>query len=84
MQQDRLINIGYGNYVPASRIVGIVAPESSPMKRLREDAKEAGRLIDATLGHKTRSIIVTDSNHVILSAVQTDTMSQRFASEENS
>ena len=80
--QDRLINIGYGNYVPASRIVGIINPASSPMKRLRDDAKAAGRLVDATQGRKTRSIIITDSNHVILSSLQPDTMSQRYTIEE--
>ena len=82
MQQDRLINIGYGNFVPVSRIVSIVNPASSPMKRLREDARYEGRLSDATQGRKTRSIIVTDSNHVILSSIQPDTMSQRFSSGE--
>lgn len=80
--QDRLINIGYGNYVPASRIVGIINPASSPMKRLRDDAKAACRLVDATQGRKTRSIIITDSNHVILSSLQPDTMSQRYTIEE--
>lgn len=80
--RDRLINIGYGNYVPASRIVGIINPQSAPMKRLRDDARLAGRLVDATQGRKTRSIIITDSNHVILSSLQPETMSQRFTYEE--
>ena len=78
---ERLINIGYGNYIPASRIVAIVSPTASPMKRLRDDARQSGRLIDATQGRKTRSIIVTDSNHVILSSLQPDTMSQRYLEE---
>ena len=82
MQQDRLINIGYGNFVPVSRIVSIVNPASSPMKRLREDARSEGSLIDATPGRKTRSIIGTDSNPVILSSIQPDTLSQRFSSGE--
>ncbi|MBQ9406153.1 MAG: DUF370 domain-containing protein [Desulfovibrio sp.] len=82
MLHDRLINIGFGNYVHAGRIVGIVNPTSSPMKRLREDARTEGRLIDATQGRKTRSILVTDSNHVILSAIQPETISQRFVQEE--
>ena len=82
MYQDRLVNVGYGNFVPASRIIGIVNPASSPMKRLREDARAQGRLIDATQGRKTRSIIITDSNHVILSSLQPDTMSQRFSTGE--
>ena len=62
--------------------MGIVNPSSSPMKRLREDARAEGRLIDATQGRKTRSILVTDSNHVILSSIQPETISQRFTQEE--
>ena len=83
MPGDKLINIGFGNYVLAGRVVGIVNPSSSPMKRLREDARAEGRLIDATQGRKTRSILVTDSNHVILSSIQPETISQRFAQEGN-
>ena len=74
-----LLNIGFGNTVVASRIVAIVTPGSAPMKRLKEDAKEAKRLIDATQGRRTRSIIITDSNHVILSAIQAETISQRYS-----
>ena len=81
MQEQGLINIGYGNYVLAARVVSIVNPTSLPMKRLREDARTAGRLIDATQGRKTRSILITDSNHVILSAIQPETISQRFMTE---
>lgn len=81
MDGGAVINIGFGNYVLASRVVGIINPASSPMRRLREDAKEEGRLIDATQGRKTRSILVTDSNHIILSAIQPETISQRFAQE---
>ena len=81
MQNQHFINIGFGNYVVAERVVSIVSPTSSPMKRLREDARAAGRLLDATQGRKTRSILVTDSNHVILSAVQPETVSQRFTQE---
>lgn len=81
MSQDVVINIGFGNYVLASRVIGIINPASSPMRRLREDAKSEGRLIDATQGRKTRSILVTDSNHIILSAIQPETISQRFAQE---
>jgi regulator of extracellular matrix RemA (YlzA/DUF370 family) len=73
-----LLNIGFGNTVVASRIVAIVTPGSAPMKRLKEDAKEEKRLIDATQGRRTRSVIITDSNHVILSAIQAETISQRF------
>ena len=76
----KLLNIGFGNYVLADRIIAIVNPNSSPMKRLKEEAKETRRLIDATQGRKTRSIIITDSNHVILSAIQAETVAQRLMS----
>ncbi len=78
MQRERLINLGFGNFVLASRVVAVVNPASSPMRRLREDAKNEGRLVDATQGRKTRSILITDSNHVILSAVLPDTLGQRI------
>ncbi len=81
MQPQQLINLGFNNYVLASRVVSILGPSSSPMKRLREDAKAEGRLLDATQGRKTRSILITDSNHVILSAIQAETISQRFLQE---
>ena len=83
MQKSGLLNIGFGNFVVNSRVVAIVNPTSSPMRRLREDAKEAGRLVDATQGRKTRSIIVTDSNHVVLSAIQAETVSQRFSQDDD-
>ena len=73
-----LLNIGFGNTVVTSRIIAIVTPGSAPMKRLKEEAKEEKRLIDATQGRRTRSIIITDSNHVILSAIQAETISQRY------
>jgi regulator of extracellular matrix RemA (YlzA/DUF370 family) len=73
-----LLNIGFGNTVVTSRIIAIVTPGSAPMKRLKEEAKEEKRLIDATQGRRTRSIIITDSNHVILSAIQAETISHRF------
>ncbi|MBD5553369.1 MAG: DUF370 domain-containing protein [Desulfovibrio sp.] len=76
-----LVNVGFGNYVLNCRVIGIFDPASSPMKRLREDARSEGRLIDATQGRKTRSILVTDSNHLILSALQPETISQRFVQE---
>ena len=81
-RQEKLLNIGFGNLVLVSRVVAVVNPAAAPMRRLREDAKDAGRLIDATQGRKTRSIIVTDSNHVILSAVQAETIGQRALQEE--
>ncbi len=74
----KLLNIGFGNFVVANRIIAIVNPNSAPMKRLKEEAKEAKHLIDATQGRKTRSIIITDSNHVILSAIQAETVAQRL------
>jgi len=73
-----LVNIGFGNVVAISKVVAIVTPSSAPMKRLRDEAKKGGRLIDATEGRRTRSIIVTDSNHIILSAIQAETITQRF------
>ncbi|MDR0466981.1 MAG: DUF370 domain-containing protein [Deltaproteobacteria bacterium] len=82
MHAQQVINIGYGNFVLAGRVVAIVNPSAAPMKRLREEARDAGRLVDVTQGRKTRSILVTDSNHVILTAVQTETISQRFSQEE--
>jgi extracellular matrix regulatory protein A len=77
-----LIPIGYGNTVVGQRIVAIIAPDSSPVKRLREEAAAHGKLIDATHGRKTRALIVMDSDHVILSALQPDTISQRFGDNE--
>jgi regulator of extracellular matrix RemA (YlzA/DUF370 family) len=77
-----LINIGFGNVVVAERVVAVIHPGSSPSRRLKDDAREGGRLIDATQGRRTRSIIVTDSNHLILSAVQGETISQRLAPPE--
>jgi len=82
MQAQQVIHIGRGNFVLAGRVVAIVSPSSAPMKRLREDARDAGRLVDTTQGRKTRSILVTDSNHVILTAIQPETLSQRFSQEE--
>jgi hypothetical protein len=81
MKSSGLLNIGFGNFVVSSRVIAIVNPSSSPMRRLREDARQAGRLIDATQGRKTRSIIVSDSNHVVLSAIQAETIGQRFSQE---
>jgi regulator of extracellular matrix RemA (YlzA/DUF370 family) len=77
--KNPLLNIGYGNFVVANRVVAIVTPTSAPMKRLKEDAREKSRLLDATQGRRTRSIIVMDSDHVVLSAVQPETVAQRFA-----
>lgn len=72
------INIGFGNMVAQNRIVAIAAPDSSPIKRLVQDAKEAGRVIDVSCGHKTKTVIITDSEHVILSALPTERISGRL------
>jgi regulator of extracellular matrix RemA (YlzA/DUF370 family) len=77
----QLLNVGLGNFVVAARVVAMVNPASSPMRRMREEAKKDGRIIDATQGRKTRSLVITDSNHVILSAIQTETLRQRFQEE---
>lgn len=77
--EQSLLNVGFGSTVVADRVVAIVSPNSAPMKRLKDEAKDERRLIDATHGRRTRSIIVMDSNHVVLSAIQADTVSQRYA-----
>lgn len=74
----KLVNIGYGNMISASRIVTIVSPESAPIKRLIQEAKDDGRAVDATYGRKTRAVIVMDSGHVILSSLITDTLAARI------
>ncbi len=76
---QRMINVGFGNSVVAARVLAVVNPKSSPIKKFKDEAKEQKKLIDVTEGRKTRSIIILDSNHVILSAVQPDTITQRFA-----
>ena len=78
----KLINIGFGNMVSANRLVAIVSPESAPIKRIIQDAKERGTLIDATYGRRTRAVIIMDSDHVILSAVQPETVANRLAVDD--
>ncbi len=78
-----LINIGFGNMVSAGRIVAIVSPESAPVKRIIQEARDGGTLIDATYGRRTRSVIVTDSDHVVLSAVQPETVAHRMLSRSD-
>jgi extracellular matrix regulatory protein A len=73
----KLVNIGYGNVVAAPRIVAVISPDSAPMKRLKDDARDAHKLIDATQGRRTRSILVTDTDHVILSALSAETIAER-------
>jgi len=77
----KLVNIGFGNSVVSRRVVAIISPNAAPMKRLRDEAREEKRLIDATQGRRTRSVLITDSNHVILSAIQSETIAQRFSPE---
>ena len=77
----RLINIGFGNIISAGRIITIVSPDSAPAKRIVQDAREKGRLIDASHGRKTRAVIVMDSAHVVLSALQPETVAGRVMSE---
>ncbi|MDB5096462.1 MAG: hypothetical protein JWM80_883 [Cyanobacteria bacterium RYN_339] len=79
----KLINIGFGNIVSASRVIAIVSPESAPIKRIISDARDAGKLIDATYGRRTRAVIVMDSDHVVLSAIQPETVAHRFVSKES-
>ncbi|MEX2355807.1 MAG: DUF370 domain-containing protein [Thermaerobacterales bacterium] len=78
----RLINIGFGNMVAANRIVAIVSPESAPIKRIITEARDGGMLVDATYGRRTRAVIIADSDHVILSAVQPETVAQRLSARD--
>ena len=78
----KLNNIGFGNMVSANRLVAIVSPESAPIKRVIQDARESGTLIDATYGRRTRAVIITDSDHIILSAVQPETVANRVVDYE--
>ena len=82
--EQSLLNIGFGNTVVAERVVAIVSPNSAPMKRLKDEARDEKRLIDTTHGRRTRSIIVMDSNHVVLSAIQAETISQRYSTLKDS
>ncbi len=74
----KLVNVGFGNIISANRIVAIVSPESAPIKRIVSEGRDRGMLIDATYGRRTRAVIVTDSDHVVLSAVQPETVKQRL------
>ena len=78
----KLINIGFGNIVAADKVVAMVSPESAPIKRIIQESRDKGMLIDATYGRRTRSVIVTDSDHVILSAIQTDTLANRLGDRD--
>jgi hypothetical protein len=78
----RLINIGFGNMIAAERIVAVVSPDSAPVKRLVQEARDAHRIVDATQGRRTRAVVVTDSDHVVLSAIQPETVASRAGSRE--
>lgn len=78
----KLVNIGFGNIVAANRIVAIVSPESAPIKRIIQESRDKGMLIDATYGRRTRAVVIVDSDHVILSAVQPETVAHRLSSKE--
>ncbi|GAK04652.1 hypothetical protein JCM19037_3093 [Geomicrobium sp. JCM 19037] len=80
----KLINIGFGNMVSANRIISIVSPESAPIKRIIQEGRDRNMLIDATYGRRTRAVIIADSDHVILSAVQPETVAQRLHSKDES
>ena len=79
----KLINVGYGNFISSSRIIAIIGPESAPVKRMIQEAREERHLIDATYGRRTRAVIISDSDHVILSAVQPETIAHRFDIKDN-
>ena len=79
----KFINIGFGNMVAAERVVAVVSPDSAPIKRLIQDSKDSGRAIDVTCGKRTRAVILTDSEHVILSAFQAETISNRLAGRDD-
>ncbi|UFJ41981.1 DUF370 domain-containing protein [Brevibacillus humidisoli] len=79
----KLINIGFGNIVNANRIISIVSPESAPIKRIIQEARDRSMLVDATYGRRTRAVIITDSDHVILSAVQPETVAQRLHTKDD-
>ena len=79
----KLINIGFGNIVSANRLVAIVSPESAPIKRIIQEDRDRGMIIDATYGRRTRAVIITDSDHVILSAVQPETVANRLTSKDD-
>ncbi|MDD2201523.1 MAG: DUF370 domain-containing protein [Firmicutes bacterium] len=78
----KLVNIGFGNMVSANRVVAIVSPESAPIKRIIQEGRQRGMVIDATYGRKTRAVIIADSGHVVLSAVQPETVAHRVAMKE--
>ncbi len=79
----KFINVGFGNMVAAERVVAVVSPDSAPIKRLIQDAKDSGRAIDVTCGKRTRAVIITDSEHVVLSALKSETISNRLGDDDD-
>ena len=79
----KLINIGFGNMIAAERVIAVISPESAPIKRIIQEARDNGTLIDATYGRRTRAVIVTDSGHIILSAVQPETVANRLVQSDD-
>ena len=77
----KLVNIGFGNIVAANRIISIISPESAPIKRISQEARDKGMLVDATYGRRTRAVVVVDSGHIILSAVQPETVANRLVAQ---
>ena len=78
----KLINIGFGNMVSANRLIAVVSPESAPIKRMVQEARERGNLVDASYGRRTRAVLITDSDHIILSALQPETLAGRWNGRE--
>ena len=78
----KFVNIGFNNMIAASRVVAVIGPDSAPAKRLIQDAKDSGRAIDCTSGRRTRGIVITDSDHIILSSIQPETIAARLTGEE--
>lgn len=78
----KLVNIGFGSLVAAERLIAVIGPDSAPVKRMIQEAREAGRLVDATYGRRTRSVLMMDSDHIILSALQPETLSARMGGKE--
>lgn len=83
MDNTKFINIGYGNIINASRVIAIVSPESAPIKRIIQEAKEKGTAVDATLGRKTRGVIIMDSGHIVLSSIMPETVGSRLNVKDN-
>ena len=78
----KLVNVGFGNMISAGRLIAIVGPDSAPIKRMVQEARDSGNLIDATYGRRTRSVLIMDNDHLVLSALQPDTVASRLESRE--